>query len=38
VTSQPPPTDEEIAQRAQELKVMHLGLMLTIPMMFDPRH
>jgi hypothetical protein len=37
VTSQPPPTNAEIAQRAQELKVMHLGLMLTIPMMFDPQ-
>jgi hypothetical protein len=38
VTSQPAaPTNAEIAQRAQELKVMYLGLMLTMPMMFDPR-
>jgi hypothetical protein len=35
VTSEPdPPTT---AERAQELKVMFLGLMLTLPLMFDPR-
>lgn len=34
--SVPPPTNAEIAQRAQELKVMYLGLMLTLPSMLDP--
>ena len=30
------PTAQEIAQRAQELKVLHLALMLTVPSLFDP--
>jgi hypothetical protein len=29
-------TERDIAQRAQELKVLHLGLMLTVPSLFDP--
>lgn len=36
-TSRPPaPTGEEIAQRAQELKVAHLALMLAVPSIFHP--
>lgn len=30
------PTAQEIAVRAQELKVLHLALMLTLPSLFDP--
>ncbi|HWJ53777.1 MAG TPA: hypothetical protein VNT24_10440, partial [Propionibacteriaceae bacterium] len=30
------PTERCIAERAQELKVFHLGLMLSIPSFFDP--
>jgi hypothetical protein len=30
------PTAEQIAVRAQELKVLHLGLMLTQPSLVDP--
>ena len=30
------PTKHYIAERAQELKVLHLGLMLSIPALFDP--
>ena len=30
------PTERYIAERAQELKVFHLGLMLSIPSFFDP--
>lgn len=38
MTSQPHvPTNADIAQRAQELKVMYLGLMLMLPLMFDPQ-
>jgi hypothetical protein len=31
-----PPTAEQIGVRAQELKVLHLGLMLCLPSLFDP--
>jgi hypothetical protein len=30
------PTEPYMAERAQELKVLHLGLMLSIPSLFDP--
>jgi hypothetical protein len=30
------PTERCIAERGQELKVLHLGLMLSIPSLFDP--